>query len=521
MGYKIEGGKKMFCKYCGSKLNEEDTFCAICGQQVKEVDNTIQSEVKRENIQEEKAEKKQQKKSKWKKRVIIFGVIIVLLISVGSYCYFTSSLYAIGKNLKVDNIPEVVDEYNNDVYGNKMMEKVTYVLISDYIQTLLKNYESGQTDDSKTYEILSALVDLKCEELSKVAEETVIVIKKHQKNEKIYNTAEVLYKEGKYVEAIEKYTLITDDSELYEKAKGKVEDSKEKYKENILLLVKEPNTLEEYENCLELLNEADKILTEDSDINKRREELNVGYLLVQKSTVVENVRNAFEAGKYSKVFEELEKALKKMPDDKEMISLQEDYKNRYIKKVINSVDSSIEEQEYNQAEKDVQEALKILQDNEVLTQKLAEIQDVKPVVLSTLNALNGGFGWSEETATDSFGNTYNNVSNYAVIKGFWYENSGNDTYAEYRIDGEYKKLSFLVGPHADIPEKGTGKIQIYADDVLVFSSSEIGRKTDVEHYEVDISNAKYIKIVVSACHYGASLDGWKNCILLMDCMLYK
>ena len=55
---------------------------------------------------------------------------------------------------------------------------------------------------------------------------------------------------------------------------------------------------------------------------------------------------------------------------------------------------------------------------------------------------------------------------------------------------------------------------MYADDTLVFSSPNIGRKTDMQSYQVDVTGAEYIKIVVDTTEDG-------DAIMLLNCTLTK
>lgn len=59
-----------------------------------------------------------------------------------------------------------------------------------------------------------------------------------------------------------------------------------------------------------------------------------------------------------------------------------------------------------------------------------------------------------------------------------------------------------------------GSVKVYADDNLVFSSADIGRKTDLQNYQIDIANADYIKIVVET-------TGYDDALMLLNCMLSK
>lgn len=506
----------MFCENCGNQIPENVKFCPNCGKTVASENGEVQKESASEKNEPANIKtKKYSKKSKWKKVMILVLSLIVVLAGVGSYCYFTSPVYTMQKDLKAEKVSEAVVVYNYDIAGNKLLEKVAENILAEYIQTLISEYENGEKEYDIVYEFLSALTGLNCEELSGAAEEGMMTIQTYQKNESVYQEAEELYENENYEEAIEKYKLVTKDSDVYEVAQERIKDSQAKYKEKVLAQTEAPATLTEYENCLKVLEGALEILPGDEDIISKQEELNEAYLSLVKSTALENAKNAVEAGDYSKAFSELKSALEKLPDDVELLNQQSSYIEEYVDVVIDSANASMEAKEYSKAETTIRTALKILPDNEELTQKLSEVQDAKPVSLSSLTALNGGFDWNEGTPTDSFGNTYNDTMNYAIFEGWGY--SDNEYYAEYRVYKEYSTLTFSVAPYNEIPEEGYGQVQVYSDDKLIFTSDTINRKTDKQDYSVNISNAEYIKIVISTKGNGSSGD----CILLFNCTLEK
>lgn len=96
--------------------------------------------------------------------------------------------------------------------------------------------------------------------------------------------------------------------------------------------------------------------------------------------------------------------------------------------------------------------------------------------------------WEKDKGTlkDSLGNDYTVSLPYLIM------DSG--AYSEYYTNGKYSKLSFKIAAHEDMGQGVFSQIKIYADDILVFTTSEINRKTEMKSYTVDINNAKFIRI---------------------------
>lgn len=82
----------------------------------------------------------------------------------------------------------------------------------------------------------------------------------------------------------------------------------------------------------------------------------------------------------------------------------------------------------------------------------------------------------------------------------------------YFLDGKYQYLEGDVACYSS----GTldGVMQIYADDVLVYTSETITATQEHRHFKVDIGNARFIKIKLTTGWGGSSY-------ILGNCYLYN
>lgn len=137
--------------------------------------------------------------------------------------------------------------------------------------------------------------------------------------------------------------------------------------------------------------------------------------------------------------------------------------------------------------------------------------------LSSLDVFNGSLPWNSYYPSDMLKSSYNHVCNYAYMHAYWCPTSGDHpeqkSYSiEYYVNKKYETLSFDIAPASDFDEEATAVVSIYADDVLVYTSSDITQKTArFNTGAIDISNATYIKIVSNVGNYG--------CLLISDAML--
>ncbi|MBR3039709.1 MAG: protein kinase [Lachnospiraceae bacterium] len=272
----------------------------------------------------------------------------------------------------------------------------------------------------------------------------------------------------------------------------------------------------DYKGARDRIKEAMDEYGEDDEYTKKYDEYNKKYVAEVKAEALTKATEYEEAGDYVNAYKALKEASKEIGQDSDVDGKMTEYENKIVSDALTQADAAMAERKYSEAIRIVEDALTTLPGNQTLNDKKVEIENSKPVSITTLTPLNGGFDWNEGDPTDPFGNTYSDVSNYAIFKSTysWTDQGG---YEEYRLYGDYKTLSASIAPQADIVVAGKGQIQVYADDKLVYTSPVVNRKTDSFSFEVDITGAEYVKIVYTVFAH----SGTDNTLILMDVNLWK
>ena len=130
--------------------------------------------------------------------------------------------------------------------------------------------------------------------------------------------------------------------------------------------------------------------------------------------------------------------------------------------------------------------------------------------ITSLTVLNeSDWQWENTSARDLFETDYTHVCNYTVLSsGNW----GKGAYVEYRIKQEYSKISGKIAPGVEMGENGSGYVEIYSGDNLLYKSDNVGDKTTPFEFEQDISGIEYLKINIY-------VDGHSS-IILSDVKLW-
>ncbi|MCL2361837.1 MAG: protein kinase [Defluviitaleaceae bacterium] len=124
--------------------------------------------------------------------------------------------------------------------------------------------------------------------------------------------------------------------------------------------------------------------------------------------------------------------------------------------------------------------------------------------LSPINSSN----WAPNIGTleDSLGHQFPVTTQFIIIN--------RNGFGEYFVDSQYSRLSGRIAPHRDLFDGATVRFRIFADDVLVYSSSEISRTTLPFYFEADIRDAQFIRIEGTGGHSNRNSN-----ILIMDMAL--
>lgn len=75
--------------------------------------------------------------------------------------------------------------------------------------------------------------------------------------------------------------------------------------------------------------------------------------------------------------------------------------------------------------------------------------------------------------------------------------TSNNGFAVYLLDGKYTEFSGVVCTGGKTNSEGTGKIQIYSDDELIFEQDGITKMTETIPFTLDVTGKKNLKIIVS------------------------
>ncbi|MBQ5969757.1 MAG: protein kinase [Clostridia bacterium] len=481
-----------------------------------------------------KVKKERKKMSKGKKALIAILAVLIVLLGLVSYVgitYFTSGEYKVLKALDAGDYGDAAAQYDADMNNSVFwLRKWFRSQIEKDIAAYKDDYLSGAMEKDKARNALSAIVDMNIPDLSDNARDRRDEIDALEASKTAFDKAED-YMNGEaprkedYLAAIEQYKLVKEYDENYATAQSRITDATNKYRDAVLAEAQAKADAGDLEAARVIVENGLENLPGDATLSAKLTEYGAAVETRNKQEILDAAAKSVEENDYKAALQTLKNALVNAPGDVDYIARQREYETKYEQYVLAQVAELLDAKDYAGATNALNEALSVLPNSETLQTKLDEVNAGKPVSLPSESVIlvNKNFDWAEagtETPQDPFGNSYGGT--FAVFDSDYSYSYDKEFYQQYRVDGKYKKITGTFAPHADIPEQGWATIQIYVagednQDILVEPPlKKINRMTDGYSFEVDITGAKWVKIVVTT-----NGESHNNCAILANVQLWE
>ena len=534
--------KKQICTNCGAKNENNAKFCISCGVKIEYV------------------ESKQDTAKKNKKAPIAIAIIAgcVVLIAGGIFgiIYLVKANNPV--NLVIDKIKTGNFEDAKEIYEDDIDEDEEKILeLIDELETYLAETKTTFYNEESTYEEVKDTIEL-VEYFNMVdLEDEVADLKEYieiiNDSRTAYKTAEAYMESQNYLKAIDNYSKVNVEDSNYENAKTKKQEAITIYKNNEMTKAEKAAESGDYAEAIAILNEVEKYLKNDADILTKKDIYTTAMESEIEKTAITKSERLVEAGDYEGAIAVLKEAAKNVSDDTKLIALVDEYTNTMEINIIETAISTATEYKDN---KDYINALDTLESvlsynnesvnnlyttvyDEFYTSVLAEAEEVfntsgHTAAVNKLNEYNSYFGEKDDfiekkeyyaglapvnltemktfdeskdwegpvfSASDHLGNSFSNC----YVQGPYTSYGSRYEYVEYYVNGKYTSISGTIAASINQDVDHIGKVEIYADDELVYSSQNVTAKTDPFDFKVDITGKKYIMIKVWTVRTG---DTW-------------
>ena len=227
----------------------------------------------------------------------------------------------------------------------------------------------------------------------------------------------------------------------------------------------------------------------------------------QVNSIITQANGLIDDNQFSDAIAALNTGLKSYPNNADLKSAVADAQGKMVDYILAQADTMIQQGNLDDATTLVNHALTLAPGNSDLQSEIDKIDNAKPISIFTLTPLNQyGWGQSNGVLQDSLGNNYSVTMPYLVSGG---------CYGEFYVNGAYSTIQGTVVPYTGFSQNAKTQLRVYADDVLIYSSPDVGQKTLKFNFKVNITGAQFIKVEVTRT--ASSYDN--NSLLVMDMAL--
>ena len=277
-----------------------------------------------------------------------------------------------------------------------------------------------------------------------------------------FDTAEALLEKSEFVDAINQYKNVIHDDPDYDRAvKGRM-NATSAYRIQMIESADDYATSKDYINAIKTLNDALEVLNDDASINEKQ----ILYKNQYKENIISDAEDAFISEGYEAAIVVLRNGLSMLPGDSE------------IKNAI------------------------------------TEYGLYKPVYISNYEVFHKTYSLSiDKEVMDKYKNEYRH--SISIDKG------GS---VQYYTNKEYTKFRGIIAlPNRDGHSRLHAIIDIYGDDVLLYTSQPSGVNTSPQNFDIDIAGVEMIKIRWTLRYGndpGNNLANWGYYATLFDAAFY-
>lgn len=342
--------------------------------------------------------------------------------------------------------------YSNTIYGNVEQEYEADALLRERLSGAIDDYNGGAKAYEEARSVVATIERTGILSASDM-EEYDWELSSLRSSKAAFDSAESLFASGLYGEALENYLSVSERDTNYEAAQQKAAEAKGCYLDELEEKLNGCLGDDDYDAALALIQRGRMMLPNETTLDAKETEIRAKYL----NYVLEQAEDAFAAEGYESAIRVITSAQNKLGDNERLAAALEEYQS-YIPVWLNDLEYFDSDSGYG-------------------------------------GSLGDSYIHNHSDVTDNFGNTYK----YALCLDPGWDNVWGSV--RYYLGGNYSTFSgTCVTPYSDRDRNVSGYLEIYGDDVLLYTSPTMVSDSAPEPFSVDVSGVTFLKIVFSTAN---------------------
>lgn len=487
----------MYCSKCGRNVEDTVKFCPDCGEKIFLEKTVSNQNTQNENVKtiEEPPVKTRKSEGKQKNPKFVFLLLFILMIVGGI-------LFAIWYFSPEQTMARALQEADYETaYAIYMESDVDSEAIVAAVETELTEIEEAfhnkEIDYATATQKLTDMKKMEIKQLTASFTETQTYLDNLNASATAFQTGNSLFDKQQYAAAIEQYQKVIEEDTNYAAAVEQINITKEKYREQVLNQAAEYEAALDYAQALLVLQDALKLIPNDSAITESINVITVERQEKLESDVLALAKGYADEENYLSALNTIQDGIKELGSNTVFTNAAEEYESSYITQTEDAVNALLQEKKYQEALDTLYAAQNALGRNARITELITDVQNRQPVNIATLEVFDvwNNWEWNEGDSEDVFGNEYGSAANYAHLTTYGFSAS---KWTEYRLYGEYETISGVVAPSEEAGSSSEVYFKIYSDDLLIYTSPKIYNKTDPFYFEVSIQGTDYLRLEISS-----------------------
>jgi len=382
---------------------------------------------------------------------------------------------------------DAIETYTSSIMGNANLEVEAGGFLKQYLGDAWNGYLE-ETVGQKEFEAMLQTVQNVDEKANILGWDLRVIQADYPviaASKEAYQEAVQQMTAGDYDDAMDSFLDVSPlDEKNFQTAQNQYQEAKKKYIETVVQAAKESLDARNYDAAWENLSVAEQTIGWQQEFEDLK-------TVIETSRFEEEMRKSAEKDDFNAMSRLYQAALENEHCEisGEMSTLFAQTAQTFRQGIIDRSIAAYKEKGYEAAIPVISEGLAVLPEDEKLMKYEALYKSCIPVKLNELSTTSQSRRWDE--ASMQVSNAYGDVFSGDIVEFFSYDTTNT---TEYVLNRNYTNLStvcFMTGSYHEF------QINIYLDDVNVFSSEIKDETTDPIEINLNVQNVRLLKIEVT------------------------